>query len=207
MTQAKINPVGITVWIQQTDVGCRSDIRSNHFGHLGHLAISFLTSLKQQLFRNIAYVCIHGPNGPNSQSGPKWPKVAQMAQSGPKWPKVAQSSPGGPGGPKWPKWPKVAQSGPKWPKVAQVAQVAQSSPGGPKWPRVAQSGPWWPRMAEMAQSGPNCQRQIYLPENSETNFFLGRPVVEVGWVWCLSTDGRTDGNVKIKLEFCSQNSQ
>ena len=28
----------------------------------------------------------------------------------------------------------------------------------------------------MAQSGPNRQRQIYLSENSETNFFLGRPV-------------------------------
>ena len=28
----------------------------------------------------------------------------------------------------------------------------------------------------MAQSGPNCQRQIYLLENSETNFFVGRPV-------------------------------
>ena len=83
--------------------------------------------------------------------------MAQSGPSGPKWPKVAQVAQSGPNGPKW---PKVAQSGPKWPKVAQ------SSPGGPKWPK-------WPKVA---QSGPNCQRQIYLLENSETNFFLGRPV-------------------------------
>ena len=29
----------------------------------------------------------------------------------------------------------------------------------------------------MAQSGPNGKRQIYLPENFKTNFFLGHPVV------------------------------
>ena len=70
----------------------------------------------------------------------------------------------------------MAQSGPKWPKMAQIAQ------SGPKWPKVvemAQNGPKWPRMTQMAQSGPNGKRQIYLPEISETNFFLGRPVYGV----------------------------
>ena len=39
----------------ESDVGLEvgSDVGSDHFGHLG---ISFLTSLNQQLFRNIAYV-------------------------------------------------------------------------------------------------------------------------------------------------------
>ena len=92
------------------------------------------------------------PQKTKNQSGPngqKWPRVAQMAQSGRN-------------GPEWPKWPKVAQSGPngpewpKWPKWPSVAQLAQS---GPEWPK-------WPRVAQMA----------HLLENSETNFFLGRPV-------------------------------
>ena len=52
----------------------------------------------------------------------------------------------GPNGPKWPKWPRVVQ-------------MAQSFPNGPKWPK-------WPRVAQMTN----------LLENSETNFFLGRPV-------------------------------
>ena len=57
----------------------------------------------------------------------------------------------------------------KWPKVAGMAQ---SGPNGPNWAKMAQSGPngpeWpkWPRVAQMA----------HLLENSETNFFLGRPV-------------------------------
>ena len=50
-------------------------------------------------------------------------------------------------------------SGPEWSKWPRVVQMAQSFPNGPKWPK-------WPRVAQMTN----------LLENSETNFFLGRPV-------------------------------
>ena len=47
---------------------------------------------------------------------------------------------------------------PKPPKK-QKNKVAQMAKSGPEWPK-------WPRVAQMA----------HLLENSETNFFLGRPV-------------------------------
>merc|ERR1712107_384665 len=66
---------------------------------------SFLESLYPTIYASSTCFMFKWPkmaqSGRNSQSDPKWPKVAQ---SGPEWPKVAQSGP---------KWPKVAQSGPK----------------------------------------------------------------------------------------------
>ena len=74
----------------------------------------------------------------------------------------------GPEGPEWPKMAQSAQNGPKWPRMAQ------NGPEGPKWlmgPNMAQG-------AQNCSDGPEIIKESENLKISETQFFLGHPVLQ-----------------------------
>ena len=102
-----------------------------------------------------------------------------MAQNGPEcpeWPKMAQRAQSAQNGPKWPRRPRMAQNGPEGSKWPRVPRMAQNSPEGPKWlmgPNMAQG-------AQNCSDGPEIIKESENLKISETQFFLGHPVLAGG---------------------------